>query len=162
MNTTDKTFIRYGRPVTIVSAIDDEIGRWMRISESANQFNWSADHTEHVRNDIERSLDSLESLLPSGSGIDCGTKIDREACKPNKVVLNCEFHHMNDNGMYDGWTGHRVTIVPTFHGFEIKIGGRNRNGIKNYLTDVYGHALDAMVRKCFNRVEDLIWYENTI
>jgi hypothetical protein len=44
---------------------------------------------------------------------------------------------MNEHGMYDGWTRHAITIRPTFDGIDVRIGGRDRNGIKEYLADVY-------------------------
>lgn len=92
------------------------------------------------------ALDALERELPSGSGIDCGTKIDREKTTATRIVLTAEFHHMNENGMYDGWTSHRITVTPTFHGIDVRVTGRNRNQINEYLGDVYYHALVAEVR----------------
>ncbi len=47
-------------------------------------------------------LSELERRLPSGAGIDNGTKIDVSKCKRNKIVLTCGYHNMNENGFYDG------------------------------------------------------------
>ena len=86
----------------------------------------------------EDILDNIErNFLPSGSGIDSGTKIDRDRSTANKIVLTTEFHHMNDAGFYDGWTEHTITVTPTFESINLKIGGRNRNQIKDYLYDVF-------------------------
>ena len=94
--------------------------------------------------DIARArLDQLVSMLPSGSGIDCGTKL--VSASASKIVLECSFHHMNDGGYYDGWTEHRITVRPTFGGMDISISGRNRNDIKEYLHETYHYALSAMV-----------------
>jgi len=93
----------------------------------------------------QERLKHLEDCLPSGSGIDCGTKIDIEASTQNKIVLFVEYHHMNDGGFYDGWTAHTITITPTFHSYEMKISGRNRNNIKDYLSDVYTCALSQAI-----------------
>jgi len=80
--------------------------------------------------------------LPSGSGIDRGTMIDLDKSTPNKLRLITAYHHMNENGMYDEWTEHTVTVTPDLmHGFTLKIGGRNRNDIKDYLYDVYREDL---------------------
>jgi len=82
--------------------------------------------------------------LPSGSGIDCGTKIDRDASKSNRLVFTFEYHHMNDYGMYDGWTSHKAIVTPdlTAHdGFSLRITGRNRNQIKEYLHQCFDAAL---------------------
>ena len=79
---------------------------------------------------------------PSGSGIDCGTKLD-SASSPEKLIFFIEFHHMNEVGYYDGWTQHKLIITPSlvFY-YDMKITGPNRNGIKEYLYDIYGEWLD--------------------
>ena len=43
-------------------------------------------------------------LLPSGSGVDNGCTINLSKSTPNKIVIQCDFHHMNENGYYDGWS----------------------------------------------------------
>ena len=90
-------------------------------------------------------LDWLEKqFLPSGSGFDSGTTIDRDVSCDTKVVLNTSYHHMNENGMYDGWTDHKVTVRPTFHSPDITISGRNRNDIKDYMQNVfYDHLMQV-------------------
>lgn len=97
-------------------------------------------NTEHMRTvgDAWRDLrDAIMCDAPSGSGIDCGTTLCEDKCTPTRLVLACSFHHMNDVGMYSGWTEHTITITPTFDGIDVRIGGRDRNGIKEYLHDVY-------------------------
>lgn len=84
-------------------------------------------------------------LLPSGSGIDCGTKIDLDRSTGRRIVLTMSFHHMNENGFYDGWTEHTVTIVPAFDGIDLVVGGRDRNGVKEYLADTYYHCLKSQI-----------------
>lgn len=90
----------------------------------------------------EDSIAELVEFLPSGSGIDGGTKIDLDASTPEKLVFTFGFHHMNDAGMYDGWTEHTLTVRPSLQ-FDIAttISGRNRNDIKDYLYETYGYAL---------------------
>lgn len=89
----------------------------------------------------EARLAELVDLLPSGSGIDCGTKIDADSCKPGKLVFTFSFHHMNESGMYDGWTDHVLTVTPSFDGIDLRISGRDRDGIKEYLYETYYQAL---------------------
>ncbi len=86
-------------------------------------------------------LIGLQKLLPSGSGIDAGTKL--VSVTETTIKLDCSFHHMNDAGMYDGWTQHRITVTATFGGYKVTVGGRNRNQIKDYLCDVYRDAMEA-------------------
>lgn len=114
------------------------------IAETAD---WAerAQNNEHAQwGDIAQDrLAQLVDLLPSGSGIDSGTKL--ESADASKIVLSAGFHHMNDGGYYDGWTHHKITIRPRFDGIDVTISGRNRNDIKEYLHQTYHHALSAQV-----------------
>ena len=100
--------------------------------DSGNEV-WKDKHTD--------TLDELEKLLPSGSGIDTGTTIDRDKTTNEKIVLKTSYHHMDGNGSYDGWTYHEVIITPSFDEINIRITGLNRNDIKDYLYEVYEYAL---------------------
>lgn len=86
-------------------------------------------------------IKELTNLLPSGSGIDNGTRIDPSESHAEKIVLLTAFHHMNDGGYYDGWTHHKIVVTPSFSGINLRITGRDLNGIKDYLYDVYEYAL---------------------
>ena len=91
-------------------------------------------------------LDRIEKeCLPSGSGFDAGTTIDREKSGPDRLVFLTSFHHMNDGGCYDGWTDHVVTVAPTFNGPDIRVSGRNRNDIKDYIVDTFATLDDSAV-----------------
>lgn len=88
----------------------------------------------------------VKNFMPSGSGIDCGTKLDWETSNPNKLVFDMSYHHMNDAGYYDGWTEHKVIVTPSLQfGFDLKITGRNRNDVKEYLTETYHLALEEEI-----------------
>ena len=90
-------------------------------------------------------LHALEDSLPSGSGIDGGTKIDKSS-KPDRLILTMSFHHMDETGTYDGWTEHAIIVKPSLaFGVDIKITGRDKNGIKEYLAEVYQDALTQTV-----------------
>jgi hypothetical protein len=98
--------------------------------EQTNNTEWLTKHQD--------SIQKLCKDLPSGSGIDNGTKIDMYLSKPEKLVFDVGFHHMDDNGSYDGWTEHKVIVTPSLAwGFEVRITGKDRNDIKSYLHDVY-------------------------
>jgi len=105
----------------------------------SNNGEWLDKHTE--------SLWYLaNNYLPSGSGIDCGTKIDLDASTPNRLVFTFSFHHMNDVGMYDGWTEHALIVTPSLtSGIDLRITGKDRNQVKDYLYEVYHHALTQEV-----------------
>ncbi len=81
--------------------------------------------------------------LPSGSGFDSGTKL--ESADESRVIFQTSFHHMNDSGMYCGWTHHKVTVTPAFDGFRVVVAGRNRDGIKEYITEQFHNALGAVL-----------------
>lgn len=93
----------------------------------------------------ERWTERIEYLcanfLPSGSGWDCGTKFDYESSREDRLVFTGSYHHMHDSGMYDGWTDHAITVRPAFDGLSIKVSGRDRNEIKDYLAEQFDYAL---------------------
>lgn len=112
-----------------------------RIAQSCNVIKtcnqeWQDKHDE-ILSDIE------SNYLPHGSGIDMGSKIDREASSLDKVVILLSYHHMDENGFYDGWTEHKVVVKPSFISdyVDITITGRNKNFIKEYLGDLYYYEL---------------------
>lgn len=93
----------------------------------------------------ENRLTNLTDLLPQGSGFDNGTTIDLDESRSERLVLFTSFHHMDENGFYDGWTDHRITIVPSLQfDFNIRIGGRNRNDIKEHMYEVFRVALSRI------------------
>jgi len=80
--------------------------------------------------------------LPSGSGWDNGTELDYDASTPDKIVLTGAFHHMDENGSYDGWTYHKIIVTGSLaNEIDISITGRDRNDIKEYLHQVFDAAL---------------------
>ena len=98
---------------------------------------WFEHWTERIR--------ELARLLPHGSGIDGGTLVDLDASHAEKLVLTTSFHHMNDGGYYDGWTDHVVTVTPSFRGINLRISGRDRNQIKDYLYETFDWSLKQEV-----------------
>jgi hypothetical protein len=92
---------------------------------------------------VARAL--VEAYMPSGGGIDDGTKIDLDASTHTRLVFTTAYHHMSANGFYDGWTEHTVRVVPLFTGFAISISGRNRNDVKFYLEQTFEDALMRII-----------------
>jgi hypothetical protein len=91
----------------------------------------------------------LASILrdgPSGSGIDRGTRLD-EHSTPERLVFRFDFHHMDEDGFYCGWTEHTGVVTPSLmFGYRLHITGRDRNDIKEYLYEVYSHWLSSEVQ----------------
>ena len=91
-------------------------------------------------------IDEMLEEFPSGSGFDNGTQIDLDASDDDKLMFTTAFHHMNDGGMYDGWTEHTVIVTGSLGmGFHVKVGGRDRNEIKDYISEQFHYALDRDV-----------------
>lgn len=104
----------------------------------------------------QRNVDELETLcrefLPSGSGFNSGTQIELDDCRARRrLVFKTAFHHMHESGMYDGWTNHLVVVEPDFDGFTLRVTGRDRNGIKEYIGDTFHHALSAPILFAWNK-----------
>lgn len=90
---------------------------------------------------IERNRDEIERVvkayMPSGSGFDAGTQFNFDKSSESRLVFNVSFHHMNDSGMYDGWTDHTVIIESTFTSPNVKVTGRDKRDIKDYIADCF-------------------------
>ena len=94
----------------------------------------------------EKHEDKLNELvndhMPSGSGIDAGMYLDFHNSKPDKLIFTFEYHHMDENGMYSGWTDHKLTVTPSlYNDFYTYISGRNKNYVKDYLYEIFEYAL---------------------
>ncbi len=122
--------------------------------ERSNNREWLARHRE--------SMSALCKLLPSGSGIDRGTRLIRvrSTAGAELIEFECSFHHMSEHGYYDGWTDHMIRVRPSFSGIDIMIGGRDRNGIKEVLREIYHHALTTRVRWDLQKECWISEYEN--
>lgn len=107
---------------------------WRNTRESNNR-KWHEEHYLQIQK-------LVKAHMPSGSGFDAGTHIELDACRENLLVFRTEFHHMDDNGVYCGWTAHRVYVRPSFvFGFLITISGPNKRNIKDYIHDAFYSAL---------------------
>lgn len=99
-------------------------------------------NTEWFNRHEERAEKLVHEHMPSGGGFYSGTKLDFDASHAEKLVFTTSFHHMHESGIYDGWTDHTVTIVPSFaHSLTMRVSGRDRNGIKEYIYEAFRHSL---------------------
>lgn len=101
---------------------------------------WEQKHME--------TIDNMLVALPNGSGFDQGVKLNLPACSTRllkeKIVFEFSFHHLNENGYYDGWTDHTLIIRPAFQGgYHMHITGRNKNGIKEYFRDIFNDIFEV-------------------
>ena len=152
-NTTPSTepSIRYGQTRTIAAELACLIGARQRCLATGND-SWRRKHSDNL-NWI------ADNLLPSGSGIDNGTTVEWDASTEEKLVLRAGFHHMNDGGMYDGWTQHTIIVRPTFDGITVDVKGRNRNDIKDYLCETYSYTLSRRIRQRYDPTTEESTYQ---
>lgn len=114
-----------------------------RVSASKNCAQ-IGNNTWEVKHD--NAIEQLIEILPHGSGIDGTTELSFDESKEDKIVITSSFHHMNDVGMYDGWTDFKLVIRPSLiHGFTLKVIGsfpRKYSDTRDYLAEIFSHALD--------------------
>lgn len=103
-----------------------------------DEFGFKAQHKAELRSIVSKAL-------PSGSGFDNGTVLVPDS-EPNRLVFRTSFHHMDVHGFYDGWTEHDVIVTPhLLFDISIRITGRNRNDIKEFIDQTFRTALEALV-----------------
>jgi len=145
---------------TLIQAIASEVTRYYNIAKMGGDTS-----------KVQACLDQLEGMLPSGSGIDCGTGIVVDNSTATKIVLYVEYHHMNEHGMYCGWSGHKLIVAPAFDGIDIDLEQDYDNSnitytdddgeevresanecgqLYDYLADTYYHALSQLVDYSFD------------
>ena len=122
----------------IYQRISSLIDAYIRNIETGNT-EWELKH--------KASIDALLEEFPSGSGFDNGTKLDFQKSTPENLIFYTSFHHMNENGYYDGWTEHTITIKPSLQfGYRLVISGKDRNDIKEYIHETFSFALDKILK----------------
>lgn len=95
---------------------------------------WHARHSEAI-------MTLAREQLPHGSGIDSGCVVMTEESRPDKLVIHVPFHCMDEHGCYDGWRDYRVTVRPTFDSISVIVTGRDYNGLKDYLQELFHECL---------------------
>lgn len=123
---------------------------YQRIAElfTAMQNCQKSGNTEWFDRHRDLLCELVKEHLPSGGGFDAGTSFDFDRSKPNLLIFNTSFHHMHDSGMYDGWTEHSVRVTPDLaSGFDMRITGRDRRDIKDYIGETFSTALATPVER---------------
>lgn len=93
----------------------------------------------------------------SGSGFDNGTTLNIEQSTSFRLVLETSFHHMDENGSYDGWTNHTVRVRPSLSsGIELNVTGSNKGDIKDYIADTFYGMLRTEIEDVNDRHADAV------
>lgn len=91
-------------------------------------------------------LTLVDNVMPSGAGFDNGTTLDLDKSNGDRLVFTTAYHHMNGGGYYNGWTEHTVTVTPSLlNGIVLRVSGRDRNDIKDYIYECFDSALQELV-----------------
>ena len=125
--------------MNVIQKLAGTIGAYKNCLKSNNK-EWQDKHMTEI-------MRIQDNCLPHGSGIDNGCQIDVDKSTNDKVVISTSFHHMNENGFYEDWTDHVLTITPGFQGISMRISGRDRNDIKDYLYEVFESALSEEIKE---------------
>ena len=116
------------------------------ISLIAGTCDWQKTVNANYIGECEDRLYKLEQLLPRGSGIDSGCNIDVPKSSSAKVIIYFSYHHMDKWGGYDGWTDYKLIVTPKlWNDFDLRIVGKDRNFVKDYLYEVFNYALKEEV-----------------
>jgi hypothetical protein len=98
--------------------------------------------TEWIGKHWERAKRLTKEYMPSGSGFDMGTNLDKDRSTGDKLVLTTAFHHMDEHGYYTVWTDHTVIVESSLiHQFTLYVSGLDRNDIKQYISDCFYNCL---------------------
>lgn len=80
--------------------------------------------------------------MPHGSGFDNGTSLVLRKSTSETLAFVASFHHLDEHGSYCGWTSHLVFVKASLeNGFTLRVTGRDRRGIKEYIAEVFSDAL---------------------
>lgn len=101
----------------------------------------------------EDLIEEISVNMPSGSGIDCDYRWTKSR---GKLILHNEFHNINDNGYYDGYSPFKVHIIVKYDGElildKIRFAKRQTSNsvyrkysnwlLRDYLYDTFQNAVD--------------------
>jgi len=111
--------------------------------QNGELFVWWMRRSHPNKSSLTLNIEKLCESLPHGSGLDGKCEFQPENSNPEKLVFFFEFHHMNENGYYDGWTEHNLTITPSLQfGYNMRITGRNKGNVKEYLHDLFENIFE--------------------
>jgi hypothetical protein len=111
----------------------------MQTCAKSGNVEWENKHADTI-------IAQVQKYLPSGSGIDCGVKFSFEKSHTDKLVFTFEYHAMNESGYYDGWYDYTLIVKPSLaFDFDMTLQGKDYNGCKDYLIDIFSDALSIEV-----------------
>ncbi len=126
---------------TIIAAIATQCDRIRNAERAAN-----ANTEANVKNAKETIAYFEKAYLPSGSGFDRGCTVDTRMSGADRVVIDVPFHHMDENGHYDGWADYKVVVKMTFLGLSVSV-TRGRKDHREFVRQVFAGVLEGIILK---------------
>ena len=105
--------------------------------EKSGNYAWTSDEAKKIENLVKEHF-------PHGSGFDGRTWLDLDKSKPEKLVFFTEYHHMNEDGYYDGWSTLKVVVKPSLQwDFDFRLTGiaRKYRFDRDYFEDTINYFL---------------------
>ena len=100
---------------------------------------WFQKHSERINLIADNDL-------PDGSGFDNGCSIDLDASNSNRIVIHAPYHHMDENGCYDGWDDYKIVVTPSLaFEFDLKVSG-GRKDDRDYIGDEMYESLSTICK----------------
>jgi len=135
----------------------DRYDRLMERLESEGASKEEVDNWNHYLEESDENIKHMDSLLPSGSGIDNGSSIDTGKSSNNKIVINSSFHFMDEHGYYDGWQDFKVVVKPSLmFSIDVSLTRQGELGnyqswllVRDYLWDVFDLCLRSEINLPF-------------
>lgn len=125
---------------SLLASLVDAYHRCCLHTANEAQREWASRHAQTVA--------QLTDLLPHGSGLDGVVLCEIALSTEDKLVITAEYHHMNENGYYDGWATYTLTVRPSLaHGFTVHASGGSREArryaadTREYLAEIFEAAL---------------------
>lgn len=127
----------------LYEAIAQQLGRIERCSDGA-----TGDNAESNIADAHETIEYLcKHALPRGSGFDAGCTLDFDKSNNARLVFVVPFHCLDGNGFYCGWRDYGVIVKASLElGYELRITGRDWNGLREYIADTFHYALAVECR----------------
>ena len=125
----------YQEIASLIIAIDN--------CNQAGNFEWMEKHESRIE-------EIAKNYLPSGSGFDSGSTVNIGDSTGNRIVIDSSYHHMNENGYYDGWTDMTIIVTPSLaFGFDIKIKApgipKKYRMDRDYFHECFSTSLDTIL-----------------
>jgi len=93
---------------------------------------------------VENHRATIEAAIDATAPYDL--KFDFDESNGEKLLMWMEYHHMNEQGMWDGWESYSIRVKGSLQfGTDIYIGGRDRHDVKEMLYDTIGMWLNTPV-----------------